>query len=466
MRLLSRLLVLALALSAFTAHAATFTWDGGGGDPFWSTGANWAGDVAPGAGDDLVFPAGAAQLTNNNDLGVTFNSIEIQASAYLLQGAAINVSNGITATHLGGTSRIHSQVNTSTPQTFSAPMATLRFSTGINNSAVLTFDGGDFFLIDGVISGTGSVVKNGTGVLLLDGVNTFTGGLTLNAGVAAGSGTVGNIAQTGGILATAVTGGDPTLTTGSLSLGGGIVELVMDSPTVVQQLDVNGTVTLTDSDLTFGFNVPNTPAPGTVLTIVDNDGADPVVGTFNGRPEGQIFTAAGRSFRISYVGGDGNDITLVATEADLGVTKVADDTTPAVGQNVTFTITVTNAGPTEATNVVLTDNLGAGLTFVSATPSQGSCSGTGPVTCNLGTINNGANATVTLVATASTAGPLTNTAIVAGADSDTNSANDTDVETVTASAAETVPAVPTLDARALAVLALLLVAAGAFVIRS
>jgi len=458
-------LMLSLCLLSFGAHAATFTWDGGGGNPFWSTGANWVGDAAPGAGDDLVFPVGAAQLTNNNDLGVTFNSVAIQASGYLLQGAAINVNNGITTTYGSGTSRIHSQVMPMTSQTFNvAAGGTLRFSTGINDGVTLTLDGFGTYLVDGVISGPGAVVVN-NGSLVLDNTNTYSGGLTINGGTVAGSGATGHIAHNGGTLS-AGTAADPTLATGNVTIAPGrIVQLQMVSPTAVQQLDVNGTFSMTDAGLSFGFTVPNTPAGGTVLTLVDNDGVDPISGTFLGMPEGSTFTVGGRSFRISYVGGDGNDITLIATETDLGVTKVADDTTPAVGQNATYTITVSNAGPTSATGVTLIDNLGAGLTYVSATPSQGSCSGTGPVTCNLGTINNGANATVTLVATASIAGPLVNAVNVEGDDVDPNPANDSDSETVNAAPAAPVAAVPALDARALAALALLLVVIGAFLLR-
>ena len=52
---------------------ATFTWDerrttcGSSADANWTTATNWLGDVLPDPGDDLVFPAGAAQLTNTND---------------------------------------------------------------------------------------------------------------------------------------------------------------------------------------------------------------------------------------------------------------------------------------------------------------------------------------------------------------------------------------------------------------
>ena len=50
----------------------------------WTTASNWVGDIAPQAGDDLVFAAGAAQLTNVNDFaaGTRFNTITISGSGY------------------------------------------------------------------------------------------------------------------------------------------------------------------------------------------------------------------------------------------------------------------------------------------------------------------------------------------------------------------------------------------------
>jgi uncharacterized repeat protein (TIGR01451 family) len=58
--------------------------------------------------------------------------------------------------------------------------------------------------------------------------------------------------------------------------------------------------------------------------------------------------------------------------ADLTVTKTVDDASPQEGDTLTYVVTVTNGGPDDATGVEVTDALPAGLTFVSATTTQGS----------------------------------------------------------------------------------------------
>jgi len=86
---------------------------------------------------------------------------------------------------------------------------------------------------------------------------------------------------------------------------------------------------------------------------------------------------------------------------------------------------VTNSGPDTATGVTLTDTLASGVIFVSSVPSQGTCSGTTPITCSLGTINSGSNATVTITVTPSAPGGYVNTATVGSTSPDLNSGNDT-----------------------------------------
>ena len=99
--------------------------------------------------------------------------------------------------------------------------------------------------------------------------------------------------------------------------------------------------------------------------------------------------------------------TLVRTaRANVGVAVAISPRPAHGGQNVTYTLTVRNHGPSSATNVVAKDWLPAKTAFVSSSASQGSCTGTRPVVCSLGTLSSGSSATVTIVASVSQAGEL------------------------------------------------------------
>ena len=98
-----------------------------------------------------------------------------------------------------------------------------------------------------------------------------------------------------------------------------------------------------------------------------------------------------------------------AAQADVAVSISAAPTPVFVFSTLTYTVQLQDLGLVDAAGVVLTDTLPAGTTFVSATPSQGTCSGTATVTCTLGTITNGTKATVTISVTSpATASTLTN----------------------------------------------------------
>ena len=114
------------------------------------------------------------------------------------------------------------------------------------------------------------------------------------------------------------------------------------------------------------------------------------------------------------------------------MTKTVDTPTPVVGSTVTFTVTATNRGPTGATGVVVTDALPAGLTLVSATPSQGTY--TAP-TWTVGALAVDASATLVIVATVDTPGALVNTATkTQQVEADPNPANDSASVTLNAAA--------------------------------
>jgi uncharacterized repeat protein (TIGR01451 family) len=154
---------------------------------------------------------------------------------------------------------------------------------------------------------------------------------------------------------------------------------------------------------------------------------------------------------------------LPNSSADLSIVSTSDAAPPVPpGTKVTYTIVVTNNGPAIATGVVVTDALPSGVTFVSATPSQGTCSGTTTVICSIGTLANGQSATIALaVLTTASSGSITNTAAVSAANTDPNTTNNA----TTSSFAVTTSAIPVFDPFTLTLLALLLTLAGCVMTR-
>jgi len=133
----------------------------------------------------------------------------------------------------------------------------------------------------------------------------------------------------------------------------------------------------------------------------------------------------------------------VAVDADLAITKTV-TTDGRQGGNAVFSISVTNEGPDVAQNVVVTDVLPSQVTLLSATPSQGTCSGTSTVTCSLGTLSAGANATISIVVSLTGTGAVTNTASVTSDSGDLDGTDNSDSASFTIAAAN-VAGVPALD---------------------
>jgi uncharacterized repeat protein (TIGR01451 family) len=110
--------------------------------------------------------------------------------------------------------------------------------------------------------------------------------------------------------------------------------------------------------------------------------------------------------------------------ADLSLTKSDSPDPVLAGQTLTYTLTARNDGPAGATGVTVTDNLPGGVSYLSATASQGSCShAPGTVTCSLGTLARNASATMTITVRHLSGATLSNTASVQGTETDPANAN-------------------------------------------
>jgi uncharacterized repeat protein (TIGR01451 family) len=126
---------------------------------------------------------------------------------------------------------------------------------------------------------------------------------------------------------------------------------------------------------------------------------------------------------------------VVVLQNDLSVTMTDAPDPVGIGANVTYSIVVSNSGPTAATGVLATNVLPPGVAFVSAASSQGAVSNAGNlVVGDLGTINGGASVTMGIIVTPFSGGIITNRVTVyrAEADPDTNNNSAVSVTTVTA----------------------------------
>jgi hypothetical protein len=104
------------------------------------------------------------------------------------------------------------------------------------------------------------------------------------------------------------------------------------------------------------------------------------------------------------------------------------------------------------------------VSYVSATPSQGSCSGTTTVVCTLGSLANGANATIALQVIPAAAGPVSNTATLSTAPQfNTGGSGAATVAVIVAPASAS--DIPTVGEWALILLAISFAFAGAFTLK-
>jgi len=198
-RLKAYLTFFALAGAHVIGHATLRIWDSGGADDNWTTALNWVGDVAPVAGDDLLFPPGARTgPLNDFPAGTTFNSITFSGGNYALDGNSISLNAGILATN-GSENRIWCPLVLNSNQTFKFNYGSGSFylPSAINmNGRDLALDVDTFAVIQvqGVISGAGTLSRTGLGSLSLYASNTFTGPFQILGGTTTiyNSGALGN----------------------------------------------------------------------------------------------------------------------------------------------------------------------------------------------------------------------------------------------------------------------------------
>jgi autotransporter-associated beta strand protein len=148
--------------------AAVLTWTGGGGaNANWNSSANWGGAGTPAYGDTLVFPGGAPNLVNtNNIVGLTLNQVRFTGASggYSIVGNSFTLTNSLVATNTLGSSTLGNDITLSTTD----------ITVTVSNSLLLA----------GALSGGVGLTKNGAGTLALSGAtpNTYGGVTRMNEG--------------------------------------------------------------------------------------------------------------------------------------------------------------------------------------------------------------------------------------------------------------------------------------------
>jgi autotransporter-associated beta strand protein len=193
----------------------------------------------------------------------------------------------------------------------------------------------------GGIIGGGSLVKTGSGTLILTGSSVYRGGTTITGGTLIVQARTGSATGTGAVNVTAGTLGGKGTITGAVTVGSGTGNSAFLAPgttgpdtltisksltfkavgtykcdlslgqTKADQINAKGVTIQTGTKFVLQPKGFQTLAVGTVFTVINNTAATPISGTFVNLPDGAIINAtAGNRLQASYIGGDGNDLTL------------------------------------------------------------------------------------------------------------------------------------------------------------
>jgi hypothetical protein len=335
-----------------------YRFDGDAGEGRWSDPNNWQTDVVPPPGSILEFPGTGGRFDLPS--GTAFDSLLFTGGGdvSIPSGTRLGLRNGIRAS--GPTSlRKASFGGTFTldllgPQTLSADLfSTFHFHGEANlNGHDLTLGGAGrvyFFEGNGITAASGGrLIKEGTGegVVHISSSNDdqFPREVVVNEGLLFFGGTYnpGDLSNTsvrvnGGTFQLGVQSIGPidvhggTLSPGTASVKGDLslssaatfhVTLTANGNPLFYRASVAGEVNLGNAALNVDIDDDHpsfyTAPPGDRYYLISNDGLDPISGTFRGIPEGGVMSFEGRLFRITYRGGDGNDVVMTSIAATGG----------------------------------------------------------------------------------------------------------------------------------------------------
>lgn len=277
-------------------------------------------------------------LVNRGGVLNVNDQVENVDHLWLTEGGDVHATTGVLSLKTGGSIQVlPGAVND--PSSISGVLEMLAGSHTIRVAASTGPSGGPDLDISATVTSSGGSItlqKTGAGTLRLGANNTYAGGAIVNAGCLQVDGSqpsshvfvLGGARLSGNGRAGPVFFADPSavvapgaspghLLVGDFNLdgaSGGTLQIEMNGTAAgsgYDRLSVRGFVDL--NTLTLQAAVNFAAAIGDQFRIIENDSTDPIVGAFNGLPQGATVTFGDHIFQIDYSGGDGNDVVLTKT---------------------------------------------------------------------------------------------------------------------------------------------------------
>lgn len=256
---------------------------------------------------------GAGVLTISGTMSTT-GSLDLQAGTVKLAASERYSASLDLIVNTGATFDLNAFIETVGPVVLAG--GTIINSTGDSTQYLA---GTSYDVRSGTISarlgGTGALTKTTSGSVTISGANTFTGGSTVQAGTLDLAGSLSSgITIDGGVLTLGPTTGTRVVAGSLTANAGGTMRFRVNGTTAGTQYD-QLRLTGASSTITLSGTLDLVAAPGlatgSTFRLIDNTGnSSAITGTFTGLPEGAEFYEDSQWWRISYIGGTGNDVVV------------------------------------------------------------------------------------------------------------------------------------------------------------